>query len=156
MVTTKTPVVKRLDELKLVGYRVLCPGDQYIFEIPKASKRLSGRIREIKQVIDPLIQYGAFVVDNHSEEEDGYWVCVEVTDYEDVPEGMMSLTIPSQLYATLRHLGPNYKIRNIYADLHNWIEANEFTRLKDKWHLEKFYSWSDSKKLDVELLDTIE
>ncbi|MGF7014746.1 hypothetical protein HNR27_002108 [Ornithinibacillus bavariensis] len=36
-----------------MGYRVLCAGDQYVKEIPKAAIRLS----EIKQVVNPTQQY---------------------------------------------------------------------------------------------------
>ncbi|CAM5197160.1 hypothetical protein UACE39S_06061 [Ureibacillus acetophenoni] len=60
--TTKMrKTIKELNEIKLVGFRVLCSGDQYLAEIPKASLRLSERINEIKQVVNPLLQYGVFV-----------------------------------------------------------------------------------------------
>jgi predicted transcriptional regulator YdeE len=143
------------DELKLVGFRVQCSGEQYINEIPKASIRLNERISEIKYVTKPSLQFGAFVVDSCSK-EDGYWVCVEVQKYEDIPDDMVSLTIPSQRYAVLRYKGPNYRIKDTYTNLHQWIEQNKYKRLKDKWHLEIFYSFRDTENVDVELLDTIE
>ncbi|MGE8205713.1 GyrI-like domain-containing protein [Heyndrickxia sp. NPDC080065] len=148
--------IKELDELKLVGFRVLCSGDQYIFKIPEASLLLSERVNEIKHLVNPLKQFGAFVVENESDDEDGYWVCVEVKEYEDIPIDMVTLTVPPQRYAVIRHQGPNYKIMDAYNDLHTWIEENKYLRLKNKWHIEKFYSWNDTENLDVELLDTIE
>ncbi|MFD1173968.1 GyrI-like domain-containing protein [Oceanobacillus picturae] len=148
--------IKELGELKLVGFRVLCSGDQYINEIPKASQRLKNRISEIKHVVNPLLQFGAFVVENGTDEEDGYWVCVEVKEYEDVPSDMVTLTVPAQTYAASRYKGANYKIMDAYEDLHRWIEENNYKRLKDKWHLEKFYSWQDTENVDVELLDTVD
>ncbi|WP_042148262.1 GyrI-like domain-containing protein [Paucisalibacillus sp. EB02] len=147
--------IKELDELKLVGFRVLCPGDQYVVEIPKASSHLSERISEIKHVVNPLQQYGAFVVENETVDKDGYWVCVEVKEFEDIPPDMVTLTVPSQMYAVTRHKGENKKIMNSYDELHKWIHANNYTRLKEKWHLEKFYSWNDVENVDVELFDTI-
>ena len=138
---SETKIVE-LDELKLVGFRVLCSGEEYIVEIPKASFRLSERISEIKQVVNPLQQYGAFVVENETVDKDGYWVCVEVKEYEDISSDMVTLTIPSQRYAVTRHKGDNNKIMNTYDELH-------------KWHLEKFFSWKDVKNVDVELFDTI-
>ncbi|MED1865214.1 hypothetical protein P4V41_17240 [Fictibacillus nanhaiensis] len=36
----ETPVIIERNEIKLVGIRVLCEGDQYIHEIPKASVAL--------------------------------------------------------------------------------------------------------------------
>lgn len=147
--------IKELDELKLVGFRVLCSGDQYVAEIPKASLQLSERISEIKQILNPSIQFGAFVVDHESDDQDGYWVCVEVKEFEDIPADMVTLSIPPQRYAVMRHKGSNSKIMDAYNDLHMWIEENKFIRLKNKWHLEKYYSWEDAENLDVELLDTI-
>jgi predicted transcriptional regulator YdeE len=149
------PEVKHCSEIKLVGIRVLCGGDEYLEEIPKASRQLSERIDEISNVVDRSLQHGAFVVDNSSEREDGYWVCVEVSDYEDIPANMVTLTIPSQRYAVLRHKGSNYKIREAYCDLHQWIEGNGYKRVTDNWHLEVFHNWSDSQNIDVELMDTI-
>lgn len=147
--------IKELDEMKLVGFRVQCPGDQYINEIPKASMELQQRIDEIKQVINPSFQIGTFVVDNTTDEEDGYWVCVEVKEYENIPEGMVVLTVPSQKYGAIRHTGSNNMIRNSYETLHKWIEEKGLKRLTDKWHLEIYYSWQDSKNVDVLLLDTV-
>lgn len=43
--------VRELSEMKLVGVRVLCPCDQFLSEIPKASHLLSKRINGIKQVV---------------------------------------------------------------------------------------------------------
>ncbi|MBT2642477.1 GyrI-like domain-containing protein [Bacillus sp. ISL-41] len=149
------PEVKRLPEMKLVGFRVLCPGDQYIVEIPKASKVLSERTGEIANVVNPGFQYGAFVVEHSSNEEDGYWVCVEVSEIEGIPEGMVGLSIPGQMYAVLRHKGANSEIRQAYTELHHWIEANGYRRLPEKWHLEAFTKWSDPANIDVELMDTV-
>lgn len=147
--------IKELDVLKLVGFRVQCPGDQYINEIPKASMELQQRIHEIKQIINPSFQIGAFVVDSITDEEDGYWICVEVKEYEDIPKDMVVLTVPSQKYGALRHRGSNNMIRDSYEILHKWIEEKGLKRLKDKWHLEIYYSWEDPQNVEVLLLDTI-
>ncbi|MBT2691667.1 GyrI-like domain-containing protein [Bacillus sp. ISL-55] len=149
------PEVKQLPEVKLVGIRVLCPGDQYVIEIPKASKVLSERVAEITNVVNPALQHGAFVVDNSASEEDGYWVCVEVSEFEEIPKDMVTLTIPAQMYAVLRHRGANVEIKQAYNELHQWIEANGYQRLTNKWHLEAFHEWSDPANIDVELRDTV-
>lgn len=149
------PAIKRLPERKLVGFRVLCPGDQYLTEIPKASKQLGERLGEIKNAVNPTMQLGAFVVQTDYKEEDGYWVGAEVSDFEDIPDDMVTLTSPAQYYAVLKHSGPNDKIRDTYYQLHQWIEANGYQRLTDQWHLEIFHDWSDPENIDVELLDTV-
>ncbi|RSD28783.1 GyrI-like domain-containing protein [Mesobacillus subterraneus] len=147
--------IKQLPEVKLVGFRVLCPGEQYIEEIPKASLRLADRLSEIKNVVNPSFQYGAFIVDAHSEEEDGYWVCAEVSDFDEVPASFDKLIIPAQTYAVCRHKGANHKIRDSYEELHKWMKEQKHKRLMDKWHMEIFRSWSDPENLDVELWDTV-
>ena len=147
--------VKELDELRLVGFRVLCSGDQYIVEIQKASSKLSKRIDEIKQVMNPREQFGASMVENETAEEDGYWVCVEVKDFEDIPSDMVTLTIPAQRYAVIAYHGPNHQIMDAYHDLHQWIGENSYVRRKNTWHIEKYHDWRDAEDLDVELFDTI-
>lgn len=154
-ITVKNMTIKELDELKLVGFRVLCSGDQYIVEIPRASVHLSKRMSEIKHVVNPLQQFGAFFVENETAEEDGYWVGVEVKEFEDIPADMVTITVPPQRYAVARHSGPNYKIMETYDLLHKWIEECNYTRLKHTWHIEKYYDYKNTEKIDVELFDTI-
>lgn len=153
--TLQNKSVIDLSELKLVGFRILCPGDQYVNEIPKASLQLSERISEISNVINPFQQIGVFVVENETDNEDGYWICVEVNEYENIPDDMVTLTVPSQRYAVVRHIESNNEIGDAYEDLHKWIEEKNYLRLINKWHLEKFYSWTDIENVDIELFDTI-
>lgn len=60
--------VIELNEKKLVGIRVVCPGDQYVKEIPKASYRLKERLDEINDIVSPVKLVGAFIVGDFSEE----------------------------------------------------------------------------------------
>jgi predicted transcriptional regulator YdeE len=147
--------IKELGELKLVGFRVICEPEQFINEIPKAANTLHARTTEIKHVIRPEKQIGAFVVDVSSENDDGYWVCVEVEKYEQVPRGMVTLTVPPQKYAVITHQGPNDEIMNIYEELHQWIKENHFVRQLNKWHIEVFHDFRDKDQVVVELFDTI-
>ncbi|KMJ57667.1 transcription activator [Bacillus sp. LL01] len=150
------PRVKTLDEIKLVGYRVLCAGEKYAVEIPQASKRLETCFHEIKNVKNSEVQYGAFIVEAKTEQEDGYWVMVEVEEFEDTPAEMVTLGIPSQKYAAAKYKGPNKGIFDAYEELHNWAAEQGYGRLTEKWHVEIFEAWDDPDNLVVELLDTIE
>ncbi|MGZ9583699.1 GyrI-like domain-containing protein [Paenibacillus marinisediminis] len=149
--------IVELDEMKLVGIRVVCSGDQYVHEIPKATLTLKERLTEIQNAVIPSRLIGAFVVGDYSEEEDGYWACVEVSEISLVPEGMVSLVVPKQKYAVLTHQGPNVEIRNTYEKLHAWIEANNLERLHRAWHLEISSEWGngETSDLEVDLYDTI-
>ncbi|MEK4980068.1 GyrI-like domain-containing protein [Bacillus sp. FSL K6-6540] len=149
--------IVELNGMNLVGIRVVCPGDQYVHEIPKASVLLKERLNEISEVVQPARLIGAFFVEDLTEEEDGYWVCVEVNEITEVPEGMVSVVIPKQKYAVQRHKGPNYEIRNTYDELHNRIKENKHERLLRSWHLEISDEWGhgDVNHIEVDLYDTI-
>ncbi|TMV50088.1 GyrI-like domain-containing protein [Paenibacillus mesophilus] len=146
-----------LGEMKLVGLRVVCPGDRYVFEIPKAIRVLKERLYEIKQTVNPIRLIGAFIPGDYTKEEDGYWACVEVNDYVDIPEGMTMLTVPAQQYAVIRHIGPNTEIRRTYDKLHAWMEENGLQRLLRSWNLEISEQWghADADQLELHLYDTI-
>ncbi|KAF0823014.1 GyrI-like domain-containing protein [Cytobacillus firmus] len=144
-----------LGEFRLVGIRVLCPPDQYPDEIPLAINLLSERLTEIKGAVNSDRLVGAFKVKEDSPEEDGYWIGIEVKEFISIPDGMFSLEIPPQKYASLRHKGPNNEIKNSYRKLHSWIEEKGYKRLKNKWHIEIHHSWESIEDLDIVLLDTI-
>ena len=148
--------IETLGQLHLVGIRVRCPGEEYMLEIPLAAKQLDERKEEIANVLNLPYQFGAFVVDASSEDEEGYWVCYQVKKVEHVPEGMVGLTIPSQIYAVMKHKGSNKKILHTYEKLHSWIDKSVSKRKLDAWHLERFYEFKDTDRMEVDLMDTIQ
>ncbi|RCW50376.1 GyrI-like domain-containing protein [Paenibacillus prosopidis] len=149
--------VVQLESKKLVGIRVVCEGDQYVNEIPKAAKKLEEQVLKIKNVIDPNKMIGGFVVGDYLDEEDGYWVCVEVEEYDEIPAGMVTLTVPEQRYAVITHTGSNREIRNSYEALHHWINENGLERVLNAWHLEITKNWriQESNSYEIDLYDTI-
>ena len=154
LINNKT--IKNIGEIKLVGYRVQCPGDQFVIEIPRVAALLNSRIGDIPKTVDSTIQWGAFIVEGCSADDDGYWIGIEVSEYEEIPDGMVGLTIPPQRYAMMRHKGSNHSIRGSYEVLHKWIKDCGYTRLKNKSHLERYDSWKEKYNVDMVLLDTIE
>jgi predicted transcriptional regulator YdeE len=151
-------IVKDVGEVKLVGYRVVCTGDKYVEEIPKAAVRLKERKGEIKNALHTSQQIGAFVVEESSPEETGYWIGLQVSEYGDIPEDMTTLTIPPHRYATILHRGPNDQIRNSYEKLHRWISDNGYTRATKSWNLEIYHKENQPdhpSDVRVELYDAI-
>ncbi|TGB04431.1 GyrI-like domain-containing protein [Halobacillus salinus] len=148
---------KSLPALKLVGFRVLCrSGEEYVEEIPKAVDQLFVQKSEIPHVVTSNGYYGVFMVDACHPDVDGYWVCMEVGEFGELPEGMEELTIPEQTYATITYQGPHTYIMKAYRELHDWISKKGCERLLNTWHLEKYSAFpSSDKHLDVELYDTI-
>jgi predicted transcriptional regulator YdeE len=148
--------VKKIGELKLVGFRVVCPGDHYIIEIPKAAAKLKERVDEIQDLVNKQVQLGAFIAEDTTPDLDGYWVGMEVEKIGAIPPGMVLLTIPPQTYVSVFYQGPNHGIRDAYRDMHEWAEINGYTRRRDLWHVERFFRFDSSEQVEVELLDTIE
>lgn len=141
--------VQKKEGLKIIGYRVLCAGEDYILEIPKASRSLSQQFPEEK------IQIGVFIPGECSEDKNGYWIGVEVDNISSIPEGMVALEIESQAYAIHTYEGPNNQIRNTYEKVHEWIDSHGYERDMEAWHLEVFHRWKDKENIKVELYETI-
>ena len=68
--------------------------------------------------MEPLKLIGAFKAAETSNEDDGYWVYYEVESLEDIPDGMVSLTVPKEKYAVHHFKGHSSEIFNIYDQLH--------------------------------------
>ncbi|MFC7784116.1 GyrI-like domain-containing protein [Rossellomorea sp. GCM10028870] len=153
---TRNIKVKEIGGLNLVGFRVVCPGDEYIIEIPKAAAKLKERVDEIQHLVNKQIQLGAFVAEDATVDLDGYWVGMEVEKIEVIPPGMVSLTIPPQAYVSTFYQGTNHGIRDAYRDMHEWAEINGYARRRDLWHVERFYRFDNSDQVEVELLDTVD
>ncbi|QHE51637.1 GyrI-like domain-containing protein [Pontibacillus sp. HMF3514] len=147
--------VREVEEKKLVGFRVVCEDmTGYGEEIPEASMSLGQRKKEIKKICEPVKLIGAFKASETSEEDDGYWVCYEVHEFEDIPEGMVSLIVPEQKYAVLNVKGHASEIFQVYSHLHKWIEENGYKRVPDKWSLEIYSKWTENED-HVDLCDPI-
>ncbi|GAA0345251.1 hypothetical protein GCM10008967_39600 [Bacillus carboniphilus] len=147
--------VSTIGEKKLVGFRVLASNiEEFQQDIPKASLELIRRKNEIHNLVEPVKLIGAFKAGETSEEDDGYWSCLEVTDFEQIPEGMVTLTVPEQQYAVLQFKGHASEIYGTYTHLHQWIQENGYTRTPSNWTLEIYSKWSADED-SVELCDPI-
>ncbi|WP_270181081.1 GyrI-like domain-containing protein [Alkalihalobacillus sp. CinArs1] len=146
--------VEEIGEKKLVGFRVVCKDMAgYAEEIPKASQLLVRRKNEIKHLVQPVKLIGAFKA-AESTEDDGYWVCFEVEEHEDIPEDMVSLTVPKEKRAVLTFKGYASDIFKVYSHLHEWIDENGYKRVPEKWTLELYSKWTEDEDV-VELCDPV-
>lgn len=119
------PKIVHKDEFKVVGIPYY--GDNSNGEIPQIWGVFFKRINEIKNIVDPEISYG---VCDPEVSEDGkfhYTVCVEVSSFEDVPEGMVTKTIPGGRYAVFTYNGPIEKISEFYRSIYKeWMPNLEY------------------------------
>ncbi|GIO27977.1 GyrI-like domain-containing protein [Ornithinibacillus bavariensis] len=143
--------IKDLEEIRLVGFRVLCEGDKYQEEIPKAANLLHRRTDEIKHVLNSGKQIGAFIVEEFPSEKDGYWVSVQVSKYEDIPKDMVSLTVPPQKYAITLHQGHKHLIRKSHERLQEWLIRKRIKSANDCWNLEFYQQFEINENVPDDL-----
>ncbi|WP_164669418.1 GyrI-like domain-containing protein [Virgibacillus doumboii] len=135
-------------EMKLVGIRLVCSTlKEYQEKIPAVVETMHNRLDEIENKTNPDVFIGIHKVDA-TEEEDGYWKCVEVTEFNDVPNGMDAIVIPAQEYAAISHDGIKWEIHQAYGKMHQQIEDSEYERIYNAWTLETF----DQRKQEEEII----
>ncbi|WP_162463339.1 effector binding domain-containing protein [Paenibacillus psychroresistens] len=142
----------QLEELLLVGFRLKNPQELLNTNaIPHAAHELKRRFAEISHTIDSAPMIGAFKTGECSDDEAGYWVCVQITQLGTVPEGMLALRIPAQKYAVNWFFGHRSESKKRYAKMQRLIN-NAARQLKlQAWNLEIAKSWGELQEVEVEL-----
>ncbi len=90
------------DEIKLVGMmeRIVMPNNT----IGLLWEKFNSRFGEIKNTVNNMVCYG--VADNMAEPISfDETVATEVSDFEDIPEGMIAKIIPARKYLVFTHKG---------------------------------------------------
>lgn len=117
-------------------------------EIRDVQEELKRRLPEIKHVTRPDILLG---LSNH-DRPDGFthYAVVEVEQIDEVPTGMIQLSIPTLTYAKYEHKkGQN--IEQSYTNLFAWIESKDYSWNKDIiTHFEEYPMSQDSYTNDPE------
>ncbi|KGX83208.1 GyrI-like domain-containing protein [Pontibacillus marinus] len=90
------------------------------------------RMGEVNDRINAPHAYGVFIDPPNwdPETEPFTWItAVEVESVDNVPEGMISKTIPAHTYATV-YYDPKIMKMNPYIDLHRWINEQGYTQIE--------------------------
>ncbi|MBO9585772.1 MAG: GyrI-like domain-containing protein [Flavobacterium sp.] len=125
------PKIKTLTEKKLIGHSI-----EMSFIENKTFQLWSGFMpnrKEIKNAISAnlysLEVYEENHFDNFDPSDNFYkWAAVEVSDYENLPEGMKTLVVPDGLYAVFLHLGPASEGHKTYHYIFTeWLPNSEYT-----------------------------
>lgn len=104
---------------KAVGIQVVAEWEQLFTEMPKKWKNFKQRLHEIKRRKNDVM------MDISRSEESGVYVqliCVEVDEFEDVPQDMATLRLPGQKYIHHRHEGVVEKIAATFGEMYDWAE----------------------------------
>ncbi|MBM7587000.1 putative transcriptional regulator YdeE [Bacillus pakistanensis] len=143
-----------LKDKKLVGFRVVCETlEGYQQEIPLALERLTQQIKDINHVVSSNIIYGIFKVEALPE-EDGYWKCIEVESFENIPVGMDHIVMKQGRYAALDYDGTPQRIQLAYESLHQWTRNNNLERNLNEWTIER-YEKIENSRIECTIYDPI-
>jgi predicted transcriptional regulator YdeE len=129
MLLDNIEIVER-QEVKLVGYSLEASLNDIIQSkiVAKLREELSDKSNLIKSRLDegiylvqiyPHCEWTPDVVYRHI-------IAIEVSTFEDIPEGMITHSIPSGRYIKFSHEGPESEIGNTYDLINEWLEKNDF------------------------------
>lgn len=109
---------------KVVGVQVSARWNQLWELMPDAWDDFVTRCADIKHRVSHAFMD---VTLRRRDDEFTQLICCEVTDFDDVPPGMVALEIPPQEYIHLRHDGPIARITAAFGDMHDWAYARDYT-----------------------------
>lgn len=126
----------QLGEKKMVGLPVIVAfKDGDFSQIGKTKERFLARKGEIGHVIDPDTYWAPWY---SCEVMFTYFYCLEVTELTDIPEGMMSFTIPEAAYAHVHYEGPHPMDPDPYGSLAEYRKSNDLAHKESGMVLEKY------------------
>lgn len=114
-------------EFKVIGMkRLVKPGDDTIKSL---WCDFNARRSEIKNATSPDVCLGLceYIPNLTNDSNFTYIACIEAINFSDVPNGMISKTIPHSKYAIFTHKGPLCKLKSTYAFIYaSWLPNSTY------------------------------
>jgi AraC family transcriptional regulator len=109
--------IRTKNTFKIVGMRYY--GDNQNQEIKQLWDDFLPKVDNIKNRIDTTVSYGiCYPEEDQTTGAFEYIAAVEVSNFDEIPEGMVSRTIPEQKYAVFTHRGSVDKITEAYQAIY--------------------------------------
>ncbi|CAN5664737.1 hypothetical protein BH10BAC5_BH10BAC5_28740 [soil metagenome] len=148
------PVVKNYHAFKAVGMKVT--GQNMNNEISNMWKEYFSKSQSLKNVKEGGYYYGVCSPMSQNTKEKGfdYIACREVNNFNDVPEGMVTVDIPEGKYAMFTYKGNIMKISTIYNYIFGeWVKKTDMKPDNDRndfeLYDERFKGEEDDSELDI-------
>ncbi|MDQ0885889.1 putative transcriptional regulator YdeE [Paenibacillus sp. V4I9] len=138
-----------LPEINLVGMCITSPFKGHLSErVEDMKKEFFRRKDEIRNIIHPE----RYVSPSFSSEIlFTYFVCMEVADITDIPEGMLGFTIPPHRYAKVKSTSDPYR------DIHDYLKANNKQNNNRALAFEMYHFenpvWPDEAEVYIPIMD---
>lgn len=119
------PKLVEKGEFKVVGIPYY--GKNENGEIPKLWGVFNQRDGEIKNKTNHEICFGVCDPDMSEDGKFHYTICVEVSSFADIPEGMITKIIPAGKYLVFTHNGPVEEIAGLYRKIYGtWLPNSKY------------------------------
>ncbi|MFC1691585.1 GyrI-like domain-containing protein [Nanoarchaeota archaeon] len=130
------PKIIEKPEFKIVGLEITttvqeCMGDKQ--RITQLWKNFMSRLGEIKNQVNGKVHYGYSITISKKECSFRHIACVEVSEFEDVPEDMVKETVPASKYAVWTHKGDIKRIGETYGRLYEKDMPESGLMQKEFW-----------------------
>ncbi|QGQ99000.1 AraC family transcriptional regulator [Paenibacillus psychroresistens] len=126
----------KLGEMKMVGFPVIVAFKEGDFsKIDKTKQQFMERRNEILNVIDPNIYWAPWF---SCDVMFTYFYCLQVSEWAEIPHGMMSFTIPEAEYAAVHYSGPHPMDPDPYDYLAIFRQKNNIELKEKGMVLEKY------------------
>lgn len=134
------PIIQNITSKKLIGkHLTMSFADNKTFALWNS---FIPHRKEIRNAIDAITMYSLqiynrdFFVKFNPHTEFEKWAAVEVSDFNAIPEGMESLTIPGGQYAVFHYIGSHNNGQDIFGYIFGeWLPASGY-ELDERPHFE--------------------
>ncbi|WP_099159081.1 GyrI-like domain-containing protein [Virgibacillus ndiopensis] len=119
--------------------------------IRKIQEQMHKRIEEVSNVLNPETLLGLSYHTQPNGKGFTHYAVVEVESVESIPEGMISISVPTLTYATCEHK-TGQSIEQSYNNIYTWIEKEGLkeNNVDDLTHFEKYPMSQDPYNKDPE------
>jgi predicted transcriptional regulator YdeE len=119
-----------LREMKMVG--VKCVGLMHFGElIPAATYQLMEQLDRIPNRVHPEMHFGIAPCSQSQDDDEThtYYVAIEVSDFQGVPEDLVCIEIPETIYAVVKKELGNH-VGDLYRDSWEYLDAQQLQKMQ--------------------------
>lgn len=131
--------------MKFVGIGVDTSVQKAPEDCPKVWAEFMKRYKEIKNYVGGMKNYGVAVNPNQEECTFRYVAAAEVSEFEDIPEGMEKVDVPEETYLVFIHRGKMDKLGETYMKIMQEIPKTRMKQKEEFWIEYYDHRWRGDK-----------
>lgn len=132
-------------EMKFVGIGIDTSMQNATKDCPEVWQKFLKRYREIKNYVGGMKNYGVSINLNKKDCTFRYVASAEISDFEDIPEGMEKVEVSAQTYFVFIHRGRLDKIGQTYHRIMEEMPKNQKEQKEGFWIEFYDHRWKGDK-----------